>query len=88
MQKHNDENTPDYVKLRFPDSKESFEWLFQKDPLFREICHDYQDTANALTDWLRSTDFSADPIIEEYRTLLQELETEILRYMQDHTKEI
>jgi hypothetical protein len=65
------------VISRFPELGEAIELRFRNDPVFREVCEDYAQIQKALSSLEGSTPESSDPGADEYRSLLQGLETEM-----------
>ena len=49
-----------------------------ENPEFRAICEDYGDCVHALQFWGQSTAPEAETRVNEYRTLVEELEKEIV----------
>ena len=66
-----------YIRKRFPDKSETIALLMTKDPDFRAICEDYRDCIHALRHWDQSKEPEAEARVNEYRTLIGELEDEI-----------
>jgi hypothetical protein len=54
----------------------------KEDPTFRAICEDYDACINALQYWTTSEEPEASIRINEYRTLIRELEEEITQLLQ------
>lgn len=69
------------IQNRFPDKSETISLLIQEDPEFREMCEDYDDCVNALHYWKNSKENDAEHRVKEYRTLIHELETEIMEVL-------
>jgi len=67
-----------YIQKRFPDKREAIALLMVEDPEFRTICEDYDDCVNACRYWDRSKTPEAETRGDEYRTLIKELEMEII----------
>jgi hypothetical protein len=67
------------VVKRFPYRKDAVKRLFNKSETFQAICEDYRKCAVALEHWKYSTSEEAPARREEYATLLQDLEAEILQ---------
>ena len=65
------------VVSRFPRHELAIRRLYTRDATFREICADYDEALRALQYW-QSAAGSSDPRVEQYRELVNELETEIL----------
>ena len=66
-----------HIRERFPDEKHTINLLMAEDLEFRAICEDYGDCINALRYWVQSEAPEAETRVDEYRTLIQELEEEI-----------
>ena len=67
-----------HIRKRFPDQSETIALLMTKDPDFRAICEDYRDCIHALRHWDQSKEPEAETRVNEYRTLIGELEDEIV----------
>lgn len=67
-----------HIRKRFPEKSETIDFLMVEDPEFRTMCEDYDDCVNACRYWSHSKEPDAETRINEYRTLIQELENEIL----------
>jgi hypothetical protein len=78
----------DLVLNRFSGLKEAIAQRFKTDPVFREVCGDYAELLRALTLLHGSPVSSSDCLDEDYRILLQELETEIYETLQRKTNYI
>jgi hypothetical protein len=61
---------------RFPRHELAIRRLYTYNAMFREICADYDEAVRALRYW-QSAASSSDPRIEQYRELVNELESEI-----------
>jgi hypothetical protein len=57
--------------------------LLQDSDSFRTLCRDFQECANALAHWKRTTAEEAPLRRKEYDELLKELEQEIVERLQD-----
>ena len=55
----------------------SLSLLMAEDPEFRAICEDYDDCVHAWQYWAKSKEPEAETRVNEYRTLIKELENEI-----------
>lgn len=64
--------------LQLPEWQTQIEQRVVKDPAFREICQDYHEIKRAIADWQQRASPYADRWIQDYETLLQELEAEAL----------
>lgn len=60
----------------FPEWHTEIRHLVDIDPVFREICEDYEMVAGELTAWLRAQNVEQTQI-DEWRALLSELVAEI-----------
>ena len=67
-----------HIKERFPDKKESIDRLMTEDPEFLNLCEDYDLCINALQHWTESREPEAEIRVNEYRTIAQELEEEVV----------
>jgi hypothetical protein len=67
------------VLKRFPDSKDAVIRLFNESETFQTVCEDYRKCAEALRHWNQTASEEAPARREEYATLLQDLEAEILQ---------
>ena len=66
-----------HILERFPDKSHSLTNLMKEDPEFLSICEDYDVCANALRYWEKSKKPEAETRVQEYQTLVEELEAEI-----------
>ena len=66
-----------HIRKRFPDMSENIALLMTKDSDFLTICEDYRDCIHALRHWRQSKEPEAETRVNEYRTLIGELEDEI-----------
>ena len=71
------------VVKRFPDHKDAVKRLFNESDTFQAVCEDYRKCAVALEHWKHSTSEEAPARREEYATLLQDLEAEILHSLDE-----
>lgn len=67
----------DALVVRFPQRELEIRRHCTRDAHFRAICGDYEEAASALRRW-QMTAGEGDPRITDYRSLLAELEVEIL----------
>ena len=67
-----------HIRKRFPNKSETIRLLMAENPEFRAICEDYGDCVHALQFWGQSTAPEAETRVNEYRTLVEELEKEIV----------
>ncbi len=66
-----------HIRERFADKKHSIDLLMAEDPEFPALCEDYDVCVNALRHWAESNAPEAKTRVNEYRTLIEELEDEI-----------
>lgn len=66
------------VIKKFPDHKVVIQRLFQSNDEFLTLCDDYRMCKEALAYWNNSDSEQAASRINEYQTLMLELENEIL----------
>ena len=62
---------------RFPEKIHTLTLLMGEDPEFLSVCEDYEACIEALRYWARSNEPEAATRINEYNTLVRELEEEI-----------
>ena len=67
------------ILKRFPEKSRSLALLIAEDPEFRAACEDYDACINALRYWSESKEPEAEIRMNEYNTLVRELEEEILK---------
>ena len=63
---------------RFPEKIHTLTLLMAEDPEFLAVCEDYDACIEALRYWARSDEPEAATRINEYNTLVRELEEEII----------
>ena len=68
----------DLVSRQFPHLQDRVACLFDRDPLFRELCDDYQACSTALKQQQAS-----EGLQREYELLRLRLETELLRFLNE-----
>jgi hypothetical protein len=66
-----------HIRERFADKKNRIDLLMAQDPEFPALCEDYNACVNALRYWAQSQAPEAEIRVNEYRTLIEELEEEI-----------
>ena len=66
-----------HIRERFPDKNHAIDLLIAENPEFRAICEDYDVCIKALRYWIKSKDPEAEIRVNEYSTLVQELEEEV-----------
>lgn len=64
---------------RFPEKSHALTLLMAEDPEFLAICEDYEACVAALSYWTQSSEPEAVTRIDEYNTLVRELEEEIIQ---------
>jgi len=70
-----------YIRERFPDKKHIIDLLMAEDPEFVALCEDYDACTDALRYWTQSKAPQAETRVDEYRTLVRELQEEIVQAM-------
>jgi len=76
------------VNERFPKHKMTIKRLYWEDETFQTICEDYQSCCQVLARLSQSTAEEAPARRREYLDLLQDLELEILQYLDEHKENI
>jgi hypothetical protein len=71
-----------HLQAQLPDAQERIIERLPRDENFREICLEYEECAKSLAYW-QSLEQRNTVRVEEYAKLLQELELEILRLLQE-----
>ena len=66
-----------YIREQFPDKKDRIDLLMAEDPEFLTMSQDYDACVDALRYWEQSQEPEAKARINEYRTLVRELQEEI-----------
>jgi len=66
------------VREQFPHLQDRVLWLFERAPLFRELCEDYEACALAL-----GRQKASEALQREYQALRLRLETELLRFLHE-----
>ena len=69
------------IREQFPDKKHKIDLLMAEDPEFLALCEDHQSCVNALRYWAESKAPEAKTRVNEYRTLVRELEEEIAQFI-------
>jgi len=77
-------NEMDHIRKRFPEKSETIAFLMAEDPEFCAICEDYDACFHAWRYWAQSKEPEAETRVNEYRTLIKELENEILEALSKH----
>ena len=65
------------IREKFPDKNQYIDLLIAEDPEFLTLCQDYDISVNALRYWAQSKEPESKTRVNEYRTLIRELEDEI-----------
>ena len=68
-----------HLRERFPNNNSTIDLLIAEDLEFLDLCEDYEACVNALLYWADSNAPEAKTRVNEYRTLIEQLETEILQ---------
>ena len=68
---------------RFPEDRPSLERLWEINASFQSLCGEYEDCSAALKYWQQSVAEDARGYRDEYAALLQELEEEIVYYLEN-----
>ena len=71
-----------HIRERFPDKKQSIDLLMAEDPEFLALCEDHDTCVNALRYWANSKESVAETRVNEYRTLVRELQEEIAQALE------
>jgi hypothetical protein len=72
------------VMKEFPEHKTAIQGLAKSDEKFLTLCDDYRICKEALAYWNSSESDQAHFRVREYQSLLEELEAEILRNLNDY----
>lgn len=70
------------IAAHFPGSELALHELARSDPVFRDLCAEYQLALSSLAGFTARGDAAARPEITEYRAIIAELEREILRRLE------
>ncbi len=70
-----------HIRERFSDKKHSLDLLMAEDPEFLALCEDYDACVDALRYWAKSRVPEANARVNEYRTLVRELEEEVIQFL-------
>ena len=68
---------------RFPEAATMLRRLALTDPAFREICEEYALAERSLAGFEARPDAAERPEIDDYRTVIAELENEIDRFLKE-----
>jgi len=71
-----------HIRERFPDKKHSIDLLMAEDPEFPTLCEDFDACIDALQYWAESEAPEAETRVNEYRTLVRELQEEIAQTLE------
>ncbi len=71
-----------HIRERFPDKKHSIDLLMAEDPEFLDLCEDHDACVDALRYWAKSKKPEAETRVNEYRTLVRELQEEITQALE------
>jgi hypothetical protein len=66
-----------HIRERFPDKTRAIDLLVAQDPEFLTLCEDFDACVDALQYWAESKQPEAETRVDEYRTLVRELQEEI-----------
>lgn len=69
------------VSEQFPSLRDRVAWRFERDELFRELCHDYESCREALARFEAEAG-SPEALRREYSALKLRLEAELLGYLE------
>lgn len=78
------EENPSILK-RFPEKIHTLTLLMGEDPEFLALCEDYDACIEALRYWAQAKEPEAATRINEYNTLVRELEEEIVRVVAERS---
>lgn len=67
---------------RFPEAKAKLRTLALADPAFREVCEEYALAQQSLARFETRPDAAERPEVDDYRTVIAELEGEIVRFLE------
>jgi hypothetical protein len=73
--------TVDHVVERFPERTEQVRRLYLSDERFRSICEDFSLSIDSLRRFEKRADAHLRPEVDDFRTVLHELEDEIRGYL-------
>ena len=66
-----------HIRERFKDQSHIIDLLMAEDPEFHTLCEDFDVCINALRYWANSKAPEAEVRVNEYRTLIRELQEEV-----------
>jgi len=70
-----------HIRERFPDKSHIIDLLILEDAELFALCEDYDACVDALHYWAKSKASEAETRVNEYRTLIEELEEEITQVL-------
>ena len=70
-----------HIRKRFPDKVHIIDFLILEDSEFLTLCEDYDVCVYAFQYWAKSKASEAETRVNEYRTLIEELEKEITQFL-------
>lgn len=71
-----------HIRERFPDKKHAIDLLISDDPEFLTLCEDHDACVDALRYWAQSKEPEAETRVNEYHTLVEELQEEIAQALE------
>jgi uncharacterized protein YdcH (DUF465 family) len=71
-----------HIRERFRDKKHSIDLLTKEDPEFFTLCEDHDACVDAIRYWAKSEAPEAEARVDEYHTLVRELEEEITQALE------
>ena len=66
-----------HIRETFPDTQRNIDLLMAQDSEFLALCEDHDACVDALRYWVKSKEPEAKTRVNEYRTLIRELQEEI-----------
>jgi hypothetical protein len=72
------------VADQFPHLRDQVVSLYARDDIFQELCEDYQACVGAISR-LEAPDVGNEALHSEYAALRLRLETELLRFLEEHS---
>lgn len=76
------------VAARFPGAEGALHALVRIAPAFLDLCEEYELASNSLARLLVRAESADRPEIQEYRSIIAELETEIARMLRTGTEPV
>ena len=71
-----------HIREQFSDQKNTIDLLMAQDSEFLAMCEDYDACVDALRYWAKSEKSEAETRVNEYRTLVGELQEEIVQALE------